>query len=660
MANHRKAARRTREKGPVFLVRRLLWRVLQTVISGFRSQSRVAVCYWIIVCLVGCLIGMSGAAAAQQASAANGASGMIISDNDALEQAPADKYPTGVWRVDYARGNDAPQLFYTPQHGTCAANRMRNDGGACIDARSGNSWKAKFPDPGKIDIREFGAVANDQAPADAAVAAALAYAESVHGCVYIPDSHRGFLFRSPIKIRLDTCLIGSRIRGWAVGQPSMTFPASNLHFVADTDGIETPAHGSGPYNCYIANLSLMGHAAQSTVATHTAGLNLSGLLDCKIENVFIANFVICREIRGPWGRTVLRDIWCNDQQAYPNLVNDFPYACTEIDLGTAYAPGDTQATGDVCREQAWTSATLTQGDGSKTWFDIAKPPGGIPLWRADGIKVRVGPPTRLANGQVVYAAPLKRCGMGGEGDYTLWDISATGGEGAGGTQLFCTHTTARLTSGNAMIAVPSTAGYRAGANILAVADHGLPLADKVARIVDHTHLVLTKPPYVTGVVALTLTQENIVHDGQGGTKIEVRFVTPPHGRSDIDIHWIDPTGYAAYDITGAGDYWFIRPLMVGGYDVALKHTGARDGGVTFEPTYVELLNQCIDIGRETYGDVTIFHRIINPPIPDCPGYVDPQAGPTITAYNNVYHLYNGASFGITASPSSPAAPPRSR
>jgi hypothetical protein len=85
--------------------------------------------------------------------------------------------------------------------------------------------------------------------------------------------------------------------------------------------------------------------------------------------------------------------------------------------------------------------------------------------------------------------------------------------------------------------------------------------------------------------------------------------------------------------------------MVGGYDVALKHTGLSDGGVTFEPTYIELLNRCAEIGRATYGDVAIFHRIINPPIPDCPGYVDPDAGPTITALNNVYHHYNGAAGG---------------
>ena len=91
--------------------------------------------------------------------------------------------------------------------------------------------------------------------------------------------------------------------------------------------------------------------------------------------------------------------------------------------------------------------------------------------------------------------------------------------------------------------------------------------------------------------------------------------------------------------------------MVGGYDVALKHTGLSDGGVTFEPTYIELLNQCADIEKATYGDVAIFHRIINPPIPDCPGYVDPEAGPTITAFNNVYHFYNGANTIAMPQPS---------
>lgn len=528
---------------------------------------------------------------------------------------------------------------------------------AVLGAASGQvSQQRDIADPGRIDIRQFGAVPDGRTPADDAVASAIAYAETVHGCVYIPDTSEGFLFRSSIKIRIDTCLIGSRIRGYPPSGNSIpVYPSVSMHFVNDSSGIEGPGKGVGPYNCYIANLSLVGNAGQSRVATHTAGLDLTGMVDCKIENIFIADFVVCRRMTGPASRMIIRDIWCNDQQVYPNPINDFPYACVEITAGPRLAVGGVIADGDLCREQSWTSRTLASGNGAATSFDISMNKAGIPLWRADGIKVRIGSRTDLPNGQVEFEAPLVKCGMGpGDGAYTLWDISA-GGSGSGGRQLFCTHTSAVVTSGNPQITVGSTRSYRAGENILAVADHGLPLADRVKSIDDATHLTLTKPPDVTGRLDITLTEDNVAGGG-GGREIQVRFTTPPpRGKDNIDIDWIDPTGYAGYDINGGSDYLTFRPLMVGGYDVAVKHTGRSYGGVTFEPTYIELLNQCADIERATYGDVVIFHRIVNPPIPDCPGYVAPDAGPTIAAFNNVYHYYNGASNG---GPAPSPLPPR--
>jgi hypothetical protein len=99
---------------------------------------------------------------------------------------------------------------------------------------------------------------------------------------------------------------------------------------------------------------------------------------------------------------------------------------------------------------------------------------------------------------------------------------------------------------------------------------------------------------------------------------------------------------------------FLRPILVGGWDVGLKHTGLSDGGIEFRPAYIELLNRCAAIEHQDrvgggviapHGDVVEFHRIINDPIPDCPGYVDPRAGPTIVVYNDQSALLNGVSRG---------------
>ena len=120
------------------------------------------------------------------------------------------------------------------------------------------------------------------------------------------------------------------------------------------------------------------------------------------------------------------------------------------------------------------------------------------------------------------------------------------------------------------------------------------------------------------------------------------FPSSPVPRPTIDLQWSDPTGYAAFDAEVVSDYVYIQPFHVGGYDVGLKHVGDTDGGITFKPTYIEFLNQCADVEANTYGDDVEFHHIINDPIPSCPGYIDPLAGPTVAAFNNVFNYYNGA------------------
>jgi hypothetical protein len=79
-----------------------------------------------------------------------------LPDNAALTAAATTLYPTGLWRDDHTAGRGAPPLFFQPQTGTCAANSMVNDGGACTDGADSNSWRAVHPADG-LDIRQFGA-----------------------------------------------------------------------------------------------------------------------------------------------------------------------------------------------------------------------------------------------------------------------------------------------------------------------------------------------------------------------------------------------------------------------------------------------------------------------------------------------------------------------
>lgn len=83
-----------------------------------------------------------------------------VATNAALAASPITSYPSGVWRTDYAAGNGAPPLFFTPQTGTCAANGLVNDGGSCVNGAGGNSWKSARLPGSTIDVKQYGAVCN--------------------------------------------------------------------------------------------------------------------------------------------------------------------------------------------------------------------------------------------------------------------------------------------------------------------------------------------------------------------------------------------------------------------------------------------------------------------------------------------------------------------
>jgi hypothetical protein len=587
-----------------------------------------------------------------------------VPDNATLLTESTANYPAGIWRDDYASGNGAPPIFYKASGGACSLNSEAGDNGSQVPSSNGKCWLAVFPS-GMIDIREFGAKPDNATPADAAVVATNVYSAGIGACTYVPSIYPGFTFQNPITLSNSgtNCLRGDRLKSLL---PLGGWIFSDLNFPNDTDGVIVYANNGW----HVSGLSIHGHAATSSVPTHTKGLTLSNVVEGTVENVFLNNFAICREIDGSATFSLI-NVHCDDELAYPNITNDFPFTGEELaNYNGSGATGAFQEKGGEIRAAAGGNDAFYTANGSTTWYQIC-PPGatsstpatgtqltcsgapnyGVPLWRADGIKARVGTGTHYSNGQNVDDAPLMVCGV----DYTIWDVSAAGGGGSGGTPLYCNQMSATLTENSTTVVVASTAGIPPGANILVTADHGLQLATKVSSITDSTHLVLSKTAYINGTVTLNITQIAIATAGPSGYsqacqatnscgyKLEARFNSAPTNGTTIDLQWIDPTGYAAYVGDQVSDYVKLEPTLVGGYDVGLKHVGLSDGGIEFRPTYIELLNQCASVEKQTFGDILIFHRIINDPIPNCPGYVDSNAGPTIVAFNNVYQFLNGAS-----------------
>jgi hypothetical protein len=567
-------------------------------------------------------------------------------------------FVNGVFRQGFLTPGDAPVLAFNKPlvKAACSLNSGAGDGGSQVPSADGNCWLANFPN-GMLDIREFGAVPDGVTTNDAVMVSALNAAEAINACTYVPSTLDGFAFQSEVDITPFHCLKGDRFQGFNLNTPEPGFTSSMLLFPHDSNGVVVLG-GGGTGDFDVENLSIRGNAQASTSTNQTRGLYLYRAVEGVVDNIFIQNFVIGGSVTAPSGRIDWNNVYVNDQNSpYPNIINNYPLIGWQFDntgFPTAAVPASDFIGGET-RSMAWTALANGNGTGTQTAFDITLPTAGtqgVPpvLWAATGIYVTVG----SSNPQVGQT-----CGV----NYTIYDITTSGGGGFGGIPLFCAYIAATTTAGNPEVTVSSTAGLQAGNNIAVFADHGIEPATKVQSIVDGTHLMLTIAPIDTGTINLVLTQINVGSVGGSnacvylspptcGHVLEVRLNSaPPPGTGNVVLRWIDPRGYAAVYALATSDYLKIEPTLVGGYWFGIRHEGVNNSGLTFRPTYIELVEQCASIEADQSGtamiagDVLDFHRVIMPMIPNCPGYVAPAASKIIENYNNVATYSNGASLG---------------
>lgn len=102
-----------------------------------------------------------------------------LATNAALTASASTACPLGVWRDDYASGNGAPPLFYTPSGSACSLNAGAGDNGWQVPSSDNKCWVAHFPSSG-ADVREWGAKSDGVTDDHAAIAAADAAATSLN------------------------------------------------------------------------------------------------------------------------------------------------------------------------------------------------------------------------------------------------------------------------------------------------------------------------------------------------------------------------------------------------------------------------------------------------------------------------------------------------
>lgn len=572
----------------------------------------------------------------------------IVDNNASLKSLFSGQYKQ-VTRMGFNTVGDVPSLTYTYNSSNCNAP---NNGSQVQPASGIGCYLAMFQGP--IDTAQFGlSIGNTPINNFNAITAAINYSQTIYGCVSIPPTPTPFPIGGTVVLNSYNCLTGSSGNSYS-SNPNV---ACQLLFT-DMSGIALGGAGGK-----LTNLSICSNAATSKVPTVTAGLLMNNAArEYTIRDLYIQNFVVCRQIVGAYGRNHEDNIHCADQSLYPNLVNGFPLACIQSLPASNGSFAASRIDNDECREQAFAGPNVDfTGDGVTKAFEVDIPPGGIPLWAADGIKPKVGNQTLLPNGYRLKNGVWKICGV----DYSLWDISNSGGAGIGGLQVYCARKTIQTTSGS-NVATVITGGTSdiptvpTPSNLQVVSNHGLDVYPRITAVNTGANTItMSGPATVSETMPVELVQLDIRDDGCGaavcGTKMEVRFNTPPANGINVNPQWDDPTGQVVYDIESGSDHLTISPTHTGGYRTILRYIGQAYGGVNLDVAYSEDINQLAEIGALSYGMSLRFNDIINWHANGAyagsyggnvaPWYVSPIAGPTTISWNNRVWLYNGARSG---------------
>ncbi|MFZ1109870.1 MAG: hypothetical protein WAN43_16165 [Rhodomicrobium sp.] len=108
--------------------------------------------------------------------------------NAVLSTTKTTEFPLGVWRLDFATGNNAPPLLYVPSASACSLNAGAGDNGSQVASADGKCWIASFPSAG-ADVREWGSKCDGVNDDHDTLQAALNAASITASPVALPGNH---------------------------------------------------------------------------------------------------------------------------------------------------------------------------------------------------------------------------------------------------------------------------------------------------------------------------------------------------------------------------------------------------------------------------------------------------------------------------------------
>jgi hypothetical protein len=200
-----------------------------------------------------------------------------VDSNAQLNGLRVQNFPNCVWRYGVSARNvpaGVPPLLFCPQSTACSLNSGAGDGGSQVRTVDGGCAIARLP--GKIDVREFGCIADGATDNTACISAVSVVATDV----YFPPGNFHFASAQALSVPAGGSL---RISGSGSDQTILSVPASTDLFDISVNGPAASVH-LDDFTCTTASTSGSATCVALTQTT-TAILNSANTAQSDFTNI---------------------------------------------------------------------------------------------------------------------------------------------------------------------------------------------------------------------------------------------------------------------------------------------------------------------------------------------------------------------------------------
>lgn len=549
-------------------------------------------------------------------------SGLPTVAGNAQLQAEPSSFGALVVREAFQSGYSGPVVFYQPSLNPCTLNSGAGDGGSQVLTSDGRCWLAIL-DPGRLDIRIWGAIGS--ADSTAAINAAQAYARTLGGSgkVYIPSAGSPYKMAGTnpglgtngacLNVQDGDVIYGDRLSGVGSGGTPLVGSASEILCTAQVDGISMPSN-SRVNNVQISNLVI---AQTSWTAGTTDGR--SSCIHRSLATGWLLTNVVCKDFpvginndftaTGGGGEDTIQNLVITDQDGYPVPNTGYPSFGIWSHIGASlFQMQDENVSAGAMYLGQQLSQAYTGFTGSPTTtftVDLSNRWGANshwPLFSAKGLTVLLnGVPQTLQQNYILHDVTP------GAPSATIWGSTVTSTYTAGSNTVSIASANGLPTSVSC-----SGSGVYPCSPAIGVTGYGIPPGTYVAAISGTTVTLGNAEglsPWISRIGNLTFA-ELFIAAQPGCNFVNADNQTAPVRsncgqiinvimQSAVDptqmrITWDDPWGIAGIWLNnGATDNAFYG-MEIGSVDTAFISAPGTGGRNLVRPDYIQIMVRCAD------------------------------------------------------------------